>query len=109
MPRFFLLSGMKLIYTNENRFLVFNARNILAHENIDVLLKNEFIGAAAGDLSPFDTWLELWVEDAFYSKAKRLLLPLTESNTSTEWTCPACGEANGAAFEICWNCHKDRI
>jgi len=99
---------MKLVYTNENRFLVFNARNILQLENIDVMLKNEFIGAAAGDLSPFDTWMELWVEDEFYAKAKKLLLSLTENSASTEWTCPACGEVNGASFEICWNCKKDR-
>jgi len=99
---------MKLVYTNEDRFLVFNARNILEHDNIDVTLKNEFIGAAAGDLSPFDTWLEIWVEDEFFNKAKRLLLPLTETDNSTEWTCPVCGEANGASFEICWNCQKDR-
>ena len=99
---------MKLVYTNENRFLVFNARNILEHDNIDVILKNEFIGAVAGDLSPFDTWLEIWVDDEFYNKAKRLMLPLIENNVSTEWTCPACGEENGASFEICWNCQKDR-
>ena len=99
---------MKLIYTHENRFIVFNARNLLARDNIDAHLKNEFIAGAAGDLSPFDTWLELWVEDEFYNKAKKLLLPLTEESSTTEWTCPACGEANGASFEICWNCEKDR-
>lgn len=99
---------MKLIYTNEDRFSVFNARNLLVNANIDVNLKNEFISGAAGDLSPFDTWLELWVEDEFYNKAKKLLLPLTDVNASTDWSCPACGETNGASFEICWNCEKDR-
>lgn len=99
---------MKLIYTNENRFLVSNVRNVLQNENIDAVLKNEFIGGAAGDLSPFDTWQELWVEDKDFSKAEKLLLALTEDNASTEWACPACGEANGASFDICWNCQKDR-
>lgn len=99
---------MKLIYTDENRFLVSNARNILQNENIEVVLKNEFIGGAAGDLSPFDTWQELWVEDADYSKAEKLLLSLSENNTATEWTCTACGEVNGASFEFCWNCQKER-
>ena len=100
---------MKLIYTNENRFLVSNARNILENENIQSVLKNEFISGAAGDLSPFDTWQELWVEDKDISKAENLLLSLAENNSSTEWTCSACGEVNGAAFDICWNCQKDRV
>jgi len=100
---------MKLIYTHENRFLVSNARNILENENIDVILKNEFIGGAAGDLAPFDTWQELWVEDKDAAKAEELLSRLTESNATTEWTCPDCGEANGASFEVCWNCQKSRV
>ena len=99
---------MKLIYTNENHFLVSNARNLLEANSIDVQLKNEFISGAAGDLSPFDTWQELWVEDNDVSKAKALLLSLTEPNAATEWSCPECGEANGASFEICWNCQKER-
>ena len=98
---------MKLIYTNENNFLVSNARNILENENIDVLLKNEFMSGGAGDLSPFDTWQELWVEEKDYTKAKKLLT-LNETSASTDWSCPACGEANSASFEICWNCQKER-
>ncbi len=99
---------MKMIYTNENRFLVSNARNILQNEGVEVQLKNEFIGGAAGDLSPFDTWQELWVDDRDYTKAVNLLLCLEDTGSSTEWTCPACGEANGASFEVCWSCRKDR-
>jgi len=99
---------MKLIYSHENRFLVGNAKNILENENIEVILKNEFIGGAAGDLAPFDTWQELWVEDKDYAKAEKLLLPLSDNKVNTEWSCPACGEANGASFEVCWNCQTER-
>ncbi len=99
---------MKLIYTHENRFLVGNAKNILENENIEVILKNEFIGGAAGDLAPFDTWQELWVEDKDYAKAEKLLLALSDNKVNTEWSCPACGEANGASFEVCWNCQTER-
>lgn len=99
---------MKLIYTHENRFLVSNALNILENGNIEVTLKNEFIGGAAGDLSPFDTWQEIWVEDSDYEKAETLLLSLKADSASTEWSCPVCGEANGAAFEVCWKCHQER-
>ncbi|HBY87015.1 MAG TPA: hypothetical protein DEO86_14205, partial [Colwellia sp.] len=38
---------MKLIYTNENTFLVNNAKNILENQNIEVTLKNEFASGAA--------------------------------------------------------------
>jgi len=99
---------MKLIYTNENRFLVSNARNILENENIDVLMKNEFIGGAAGDLSPFDSWQEIWVKDKDYSKAKTLLSVLTDNNVFIDWVCAACGEENDTSFEFCWNCQKER-
>ena len=99
---------MKLIYTNENNFLVSNARNILENENIEVYIKNEFLSGAAGDLAPFDTWQELWVEDKDYDKATKLLLTLTDNKVSTNWSCPVCGEANEASFEVCWNCQKER-
>lgn len=28
--------------------------------------------------------------------------------SSAEWTCPACGEANPANFEVCWHCGGPR-
>ncbi len=52
---------MKLIYTNENTFLVNNIKNILENNGFTVTIKNEYVSGAAGDLAPFDTWLELWL------------------------------------------------
>ncbi len=99
---------MKLVYTNENRFLVFNVQNILQNAGIKNALKNEFIGGGAGDLSPFDTWLELWVEkDADYKRAMELINDLEKPN-SFEWTCSKCNERNSASFEICWQCQTER-
>lgn len=100
---------MKLAYTHENRFLVSNARNILENENIETLLKNEFIGGAAGDLSSFDSWQEIWVEEKDYSKAKKLLSVLTDNDVFIDWICSTCGEANDTSFEICWKCHRERV
>lgn len=48
---------MKLIYTNENRFLVSNMKNIVENAGIEVTLKNEFAFGGVGDLSPFECWL----------------------------------------------------
>ena len=99
---------MKLIYTNENRFITSNVQNIIQNAGIEITLKNEFIAGAAGDLSPFDTWLELWVEDADYDKAVELVASLEETVNARDWICPKCNEINSASFELCWNCQTER-
>ena len=52
---------MRLLYTNENRLIVSNAKNIVEDAGIDVVLRNEFAVGGMGELAVFDTWLELWV------------------------------------------------
>ena len=41
---------MRMIYTNENRLLVGNAKNILEAHGIEVFLKKEFAQSAVGDI-----------------------------------------------------------
>ncbi|MFT7414439.1 MAG: hypothetical protein ACI9FO_001098, partial [Methylophagaceae bacterium] len=41
---------MKLLYTNENRYLVHNIQNLVENSGIAIMLKNEFAAGAAGDL-----------------------------------------------------------
>ena len=52
---------MKLVYTNENRMIVGNAKNILEGHGIETILKNEYAQGAVGEISAFDAWPELWV------------------------------------------------
>jgi len=100
---------MKFIYTNENRFIVNNIRNILQNNGIETLLKNEFISGATGDLSPFDTWLELWIEhDKDFDQALSLIEDLEKDDSSKTWVCQNCHEVNPASFDICWNCQKEK-
>lgn len=99
---------MKLIYTNENRFIVSNIKNIIENTGIETSLKNEYIAGAAGDLSPFDTWLELWVEDNDYIKAMTILESIENNDTSHDWSCSHCHEKNNASFELCWNCQHEK-
>lgn len=100
---------MKLVYTHANRLLVSNAYNILEEEGLEVVFRNEFIGGAAGDLSPFDTWLEVWVkEDVQQRHAQSILEQRFKNGESADWNCHQCGEINGASFEICWNCQHIR-
>lgn len=96
---------MKKVYTNENRFLVGNARNILEGEGIEVALRNEHASSAMGELSPFDTWMELWVvQDRDYDRACSVLDDALSDVAAPEWVCQPCGEANDASFELCWQC-----
>ena len=43
---------MRLIYTNENRIMVLNVKNVLMSHDIDVTLNNEFASSASGGLAP---------------------------------------------------------
>ena len=96
---------MKKVYTNENRFLVGNARNLLEAEGIEVVLRNEHASSAMGELSPIDTWMELWVvEDRDYDRACAVLDAALSDASAPGWQCPGCGEANDASFELCWQC-----
>lgn len=100
---------MKLIYTQQNRFLVINARNLVENAGIETVLKNEYAAGAAGELSPFDAWLELWVvHDADYAKAMKVIESISTESHEAEWICAACGERNDASFEMCWNCQNER-
>ncbi|MDE1463720.1 DUF2007 domain-containing protein [Spartinivicinus poritis] len=99
---------MKLIYTNENRFLVSNAKNLVENSGIAVTLKNEYAAGGMGDLSPLDTWLELWVvDDSDYEKAVQVIESSLSSVDSEEWNCNNCNEKNDASFEFCWSCQTE--
>ncbi|RDH80720.1 MAG: hypothetical protein DIZ80_16975 [endosymbiont of Galathealinum brachiosum] len=99
---------MKLIYTNENRFIVNNIKNIIENTGIEITLKNEYIAGAAGDLSPFDTWLEIWVENEDYNKAMQIVDDIDNADNSHDWFCSNCHEKNNASFELCWQCQSER-
>jgi len=98
---------LKLIYTNENRYLVHNIQNIVENAGINIMLKNEFAAGAAGDLVPHETWLELWVSnDNDYEKAMTIIESSFSNESDPEWVCGNCMELNDASFEFCWNCQS---
>jgi hypothetical protein len=101
---------MKLLYTNENRYLVHNIQNLVENSGIAIMLKNEFAAGAAGDLVPLETWLELWViHDADYDKAIETISSSFSDNDDAEWICSHCQETNDASFEFCWNCQNSPL
>jgi len=97
---------MRLVYTHENNIFVGNARNLLRQHGIDVILRNEFAGSGAGELSTFDTWQEIWVAEADYDNAVAILSVLSEPVLGEIWTCEGCGEENEPTFCSCWNCQR---
>jgi len=98
---------MKLLYTNENRYLVHNIQNIVENSGIAIMLKNEFAAGAAGDLAPHETWLELWVlHDDDYNIAMKVISSSFSSEDDAKWVCNHCQEINDASFDFCWNCQN---
>lgn len=96
---------MRLLYTNDNRLIVANARNIVEAAGIGVVLKNEYAAGGIGELSAFDAWVELWVtDDSNYDRASRLLKNAFSAENAVPWTCSNCNESNDPSFDLCWNC-----
>ena len=98
---------MKMVYTNENHFLVNNVKNLIEAQAIKSFIKNEFAQGAAGEVSAFDAWPELWVfDDADYGRALAISNAAKNSSQAVDWVCKSCTEENDPSFEICWNCQS---
>ena len=96
---------MKKVFTHENRMIVYNMKNLLQGEGIELVMKNEFTGGGVGDLPAFDTWPEIWIcDEAQADQAQSILDSVSIPNDDEDWLCSACRESNGAAFRLCWNC-----
>lgn len=101
---------MKMVYSNENQFLVSNIQNLLEAQSISTFIKNEFAQGAVGEISAFDAWPEVWIfDDADFDQAQEII-ELTQSKLNNDdWTCQTCNEKNAPAFETCWNCQTSRL
>ena len=98
---------MKLVYSNENRFLVNNVKNLIDAQGISTFIKNEFAQGAAGAISAFDSWPEIWVtHDTDFERAIAIVKTSENSGKDGDWICQSCSEENDLSFEICWNCQS---
>jgi len=101
-------SMMKMVYTTENHFIVNNVKNLIEAQGISTFIKNEFSQSAAGEISAFDAWPEIWVfDDSDFQRADDLIKSMYSSNSSVDWICNNCAENNDPSFEICWNCYSE--
>ena len=94
-----------MVFTDSNRFIVGNARNILESHGFELFLKNEHAVSVIGEVSAFDAWLELWVvNDSDYDRACNVLENALSEKGAAPWMCKNCTEENDASFELCWSC-----
>ena len=99
---------MKLIYTNENRIITINVKNILINNGFEVTLNNEFASSAAGGLAPFDTWPEVWLLKDDDLKEALLIVNAIDNDTNLKtWQCGQCLEKNDQSFDYCWKCNAE--
>lgn len=100
---------MKCVYSNPNPLLVFNLKNILNNHNIECEIRNDGLTATAGETPPIEVWAELWIKETDCKKAEALIEEAIHGDPkATSWFCTNCSEDNAPAFELCWNCGKDR-
>ena len=92
---------MKRIFGSYNQQLVHHARNLLEAAGIRVLVRNEYLSGAMGELPPAECQAELWVLDD--SDERRAQEILSQQVTGADWIC-TCGETLGAQFTQCWRC-----
>jgi hypothetical protein len=96
---------MKKLFTHENRMIVYNMKNLLQGEGIELVMKNEFTGGGVGDLPAFDIWPEIWIcDEAQADQAQSILDSVSTPSDAEDWFCSSCRESNDAAFRLCWNC-----
>ena len=96
---------MKKVFTHENRMIVYNMKNLLQGEGIELVMKNEFTGGGVGDLPAFDIWPEIWIcDEAQADQAQSILDSVSTPSDAEGWFCSSCRESNDAAFRLCWNC-----
>ncbi|ABM03705.1 conserved hypothetical protein [Psychromonas ingrahamii 37] len=101
-------SIMKMVYTNESHFLANNVKNLIEAQEINTFLKNEFAQGAMGEISPLDSWPEVWVyNNSDFDRALEIATSSQSSSEKNDWICKNCSEKNDPSFEICWNCQRE--
>ncbi|MBL4783739.1 MAG: DUF2007 domain-containing protein [Porticoccaceae bacterium] len=98
------------VFSAQNFIEVAFWKNYLEQQGIPCMIKNEFLGGAAGEIPPIECWPELWIEDnRDKAIAEKHLAsdPLGDKNLPL-WMCELCGEESEGQFSHCWNCEKEK-
>jgi len=93
---------VKRVFGSYNQQLVHHAKNLLEAAGIRVLVRNQYLSSAMGELPPAECEAQIWVlEDADLARAEEILR--WKPPPGPDWTCE-CGETLGAQFSQCWRC-----
>jgi len=97
---------VKRVFGSFNQQLVHHAKNLLEAAGIRVLVRNQHLSSAMGELPPAECEAQIWVlEDSDLSKAEEILR--WKPPSGPDWKC-VCGEKLGAQFTQCWRCGAQR-
>jgi len=102
---------LRKVFSSHDSLLAGYLASLLEERGITCVVKNRFLGGAAGELPPTECWPEIWVaDDRDEALALRILAAHQEGASASRenWTCPDCGEALEGQFEICWRCGTER-
>ena len=84
-------------------------RDRLQQEGIAVLLRNEELFSAMGEIPFVEIRPELWIlDDEVLPRAQRLLDAWRQTEPAADWSCPGCGERLEGQFDACWKCGHQR-
>ena len=96
---------MKRVFGSYNQQIVHHAKNLLEAAGIEVLIRNQYLSSAMGELPPAECEAQIWVlNDADLTRAQQVL---QHQDAGPDWTC-VCGELLGGQFTQCWRCGAQR-
>ena len=98
---------MKRIYNAANLPDAHIVAGHLAGRGIRVRILNANAAGAMGELPLDATAPQIWVEDPRdAARARAAIEELLRVDSGPPKRCPACGEENPPAFELCWSCGR---
>lgn len=101
---------MKRIYAAANLADAHIVAGTLAQRGIRVRILNANAAGAIGELPVDAAAPQLWLEDPRdEARARRAIEEFYAQALGPALNCPACGEENPPAFELCWSCGKGLV
>ncbi len=96
------------IHSSMSSIDIHNIKNALESNGIQCEVLGEFRRSVMGEIPLSEAFVELWILDHTKEKAAREIMAGGLRPASMPWTCPKCGEAIEAEFDLCWNCQSER-
>ncbi len=94
---------MIIVFSSLNAAEVYLVGSLLRREGIVSTLRGEMRSGLAGQVPVDDARVELLVAPGDRAAAEAVIACAQRSD-GPDRSCPACGEANPPAFELCWQC-----